>query len=488
MGQDPLENDTILAPLAKSQQQNLLAILIIIILIIIVDRISTVNPVLAQGQQQQNDDINNRKVLWIDVKDFISSGTAEEISAAVHSASPAAGGSSPYSAIVLALDTPGGSLDATFHIIDAIQQASVPVIGYVYPTGKSAWSAGTILLLATDYAVMAPVTTIGSAQPVVGTEPVNDTKIVNAVAEKAVSLAELHKRNATQAARFVTHNDNLTPEKALKRNVIEAIAANPEQLFSMADGATVITLNGEKVLHTVNAQIINHELGFRTHLINFLSNPLIATTFMTVGFFVLIYGLTVPGFGVEIAGAVMIILGLIGQGLDTNWGAFALLAIGVGLVAYELYNPGFGAIGVGGIVILAIGAAFMITQPVQPLLVTEQHLRNLATISFVVISPFAGLMALIIYKVWKVKKRKPQQFVFMSQEGIALDPISGSITGFVIVGGEYWKAKSRKEEINKGDKVKVVGKEASILVVEGLQNDDEQRGSQDQKGKEEEKN
>jgi membrane-bound serine protease (ClpP class) len=104
----------------------------------------------------------------------------------------------------LALDTPGGSLDATFDIIDAIQQSPVPVIGYVYPQGRSTWSAGTIILLATDYAAMAPVTTMGSAQPVRGTEPVNDTKVVNAVAEKAVSLAELHERNATQAARFVT--------------------------------------------------------------------------------------------------------------------------------------------------------------------------------------------------------------------------------------------------------------------------------------------
>jgi membrane-bound serine protease (ClpP class) len=476
--------------LIKHQQQNLLVIVAVFVIacssliIIIVDSTATVNPVLAQQRQQQDDNTNNRKVLWVDVKDFISSGTAEEISAAIQSASQAAGGTS-YSAIVLALDTPGGSLDATFRIIEAIQQSSVPIIGYVYPQGKSAWSAGTIILLAADYAAMAPVTTIGSAQPVVGTEPVNDTKVVNAVAEKAVSLAELHKRNATQAARFITYNDNLTPEKALERNVIEAIAINPEQLLSIADGATVITFNGEKVLHTVNAQIINHEPGLRTQLINFLSNPLIATTFMTIGFFVLIYGITVPGFGVEIAGVVLIILGLIGQGLDINWGAFALLAIGIGLIAYELYIPGFGAIGVGGIAVVAVGTAFMITQPVQPLLVTEQHLRNLEIISFIVIAPFAGLMALIIYKVWKVKKRKPQQFVSMSQEGIALDSISGSKTGFVIVGGEYWKAKSSRdgEEINKGDKVKVVGKEASVLMVERLQSD-EKRDSQDEKGRE----
>jgi membrane-bound serine protease (ClpP class) len=379
--------------------------------------------------------------------------------------------SSPFSAVILVLDTPGGSLDATFNIIDAIQQSPVPVIGYVYPQGTSAWSAGTIILLATDYAAMAPVTTIGSAQPVQGTEPVNDTKVINAVAEKAVSLAELHRRNVTQAARFITHNDNLTPEKALERNVIEAVAANPEELLAKADGVTVFTFNGQKVLNTADAQITRYESSLRTQLVNFLSNPLIATTLMTIGFFVLIYGIVSPGFGAEVGGAVLIILGLLGQGFDINWGAFALLAIGIGLVAYELYSPGFGAIGIGGIAVVAIGTLFMITQPVQPLLVTEEHLGNLATISIITIVPFAILMALVTYKVWKVKKRKPMQFVLQSEEGVALDSISANRTGFVIVGGEYWKAKrgtGGESEINKGDKIKVVGKEADLLIVEHL--------------------
>jgi len=79
-------------------------------------------------------------------------------------------------------------------------------------------------------------------------------------------------------------------------------------------------------------------------------------------------------------------------------------------------------------------------------------------------------MALITYKVWKVKKRKPKQFVTQSEEGVALDSISANGTGFVIVGGEYWKAKISRgdEEINKGEKIKVVGKEADLLIVEHL--------------------
>src|SRR5919108_2416949 len=131
-----------------------------------------------------------RQVLWVEIKDFISSATSEHIASAV---SRASGNSSEvFSAIILALDTPGGSLDSTLDIIASIQESEVPVIGYVYPQGRSAWSAGTIILIGTDYAAMAPFTTIGSAQPVRGETPVNDTKVINAVTEKAVSHARLN--------------------------------------------------------------------------------------------------------------------------------------------------------------------------------------------------------------------------------------------------------------------------------------------------------
>jgi hypothetical protein len=57
--------------------------------------IAVANLVFAQQQDNDNNNNNNdaehnREILWIDVKDFISSGTAEDISAAIQSISPAA--------------------------------------------------------------------------------------------------------------------------------------------------------------------------------------------------------------------------------------------------------------------------------------------------------------------------------------------------------------------------------------------------------------
>jgi membrane-bound serine protease (ClpP class) len=427
-------------------------------------------PAYAQEERSLTE---QRQVLWVEIKDFISSATSEHIASAV---SRASGNSSEvFSAIILALDTPGGSLDSTLDIIASIQESEVPVIGYVYPQGRSAWSAGTIILIATDYAAMAPVTTIGSAQPVRGETPINDTKVINAITEKAVSLAELHNRNATQASRFITHNDNLTPEKALQNKIIEAIANDPKELFQKAHNTTVMTLEGPKVLDTLDAKTVTHERSLRVSLVDVLANPILSMTLLTIGFFALIYGLTSPGFGGEAAGAAMIILALIGQGFDINWSAFALLAIGVGLLAYELYSPGFGALGISGIIVLIIGSTLMITQPVQPLLVRKEHLEILSLLSAIIAMPFGGFFGLMTYKVWKAKKKKPLQFVFQSEEGTTLDSISVGKPGFVLVGGEYWKAKTAQvDEIKKGEKVKVVGKEADTLVVEALPTEEEQ--------------
>lgn len=450
--------------MSASSARSLISLHSILFILVV---IATVLPISVLSSSHAHAEEVKKKVLWVEIKDFISYATAEDVSDAVGQASSAEEG---YSAIILALDTPGGSVDATLDIIASIQRSEVPVIGYVYPQGKSAWSAGTIILIATDYAAMAPVTTIGSAQPVRGDVPVNDTKIINALEEKVVSLAELHNRNATQAARFITHNDNLTPQKALDRNIIEAIAQDPEELLRKAHSSTVETLKGPRTLDTLDAEIVNHEPSLRVMLANVLANPIVATTLLTIGFFALIYGFTSPGFGAEIAGAVLIILSLVGQGFDINWAGFALLAIGVGLLAYELYTPGFGAIGIGGIIVLSIGSTFMITQPVRPLLVTEEHLGNLAVLSTVIISPFAAFFGFITYKVWQAKRKRPVEFAYHSREGTALDPISKDSYGFVLIGGEYWKARSSGPDIAKGEKVRVVEKQGDTLIVEPVQN------------------
>ena len=418
--------------------------------------LSSISFPLAASQSEAED----RKVLWVELNEPITAASAENVAAAVQEAS-----TGKYNAILISLDTFGGSADSTFKIIDNIQSSRVPVIGYVYPAGKHALSAGTIILMASDYAAMAPYSTIGSSQPVIGTVPTNETKFVNAIVAKLVTLAELHGRNSTQVARFVTDNDNLTPEKALKNHVIEAIAESPEDLLTKAHGAKVKTLAGEVVLDTLNAQLVKYEPSVRVSLLRILSDPIVSTMFLSIGILALILGLSSPGFGAEVFGAVLLILGIIGQGFDVNWAALALMGIGAGLLVFELHVHGFGIIGVGGVLVLAVGMALLVAQPVNPMLVPSGRTTEIiATLSLLLI-PFIGLFGFLMYKAYKATKIKRVITKYPTGKGRAVDDISPDKAGYVVIGGEYWKAKSTVH-IKAGGTVKAVGDISGILSVE----------------------
>jgi membrane-bound serine protease (ClpP class) len=426
----------------------------IVLLILLLSAIAF--PLVASQSETED-----RKVLWVELNEPITSASAENVAAAVQEAS-----TGKYNSILISLDTFGGSADSTFKIIDSIQSSTVPVMGYVYPAGKHALSAGTIILMASDYAAMAPYSTIGSSQPVIGTEPTNETKFVNAIVAKLVTLAELHGRNSTQVARFVTDNDNLTPEKALKNHVIEAIAESPEDLLTKAHGVKVRTLEGGEVtLDTTDARLIKYEPSLRVSLLRILSDPIVSTMFLSIGVLALILGLSSPGFGAEVLGASLLILGLIGQGFDVNWAALALMGIGAGLLVFELHVHGFGIIGVGGVIVLAVGMALLVAQPVNPTLVPISHTNEIiATLSMLLI-PFAGLFGFLMYKAYKATKLKRVITKYPTGKGRAVDDISPDKVGYVVIGGEYWKARG-SVNIKAGSAVKAVGDNSGILSVE----------------------
>src|SRR4051794_21020256 len=70
--------------------------------------------------------------------------------------------------IVFTLHTPGGLLDSTRDINNAIIAAKTPVAIFVGPAGNRAASAGFLITMAADIAAMAPGTHIGAAHPVSG--------------------------------------------------------------------------------------------------------------------------------------------------------------------------------------------------------------------------------------------------------------------------------------------------------------------------------
>lgn len=381
-----------------------------------------------------------------------------------------------YEALLITMNTPGGGLEETLDIIEQIAATDVPVIGFVYPEGTKAWSAGTLILISTDIAAMAPFTIIGSAQPVSvtpgGSEPVDDAKIVNALVTRATENAKKHNRNQTAAEEFITKNLNLDAETALEYEVIEYVSPSIANLLSQVNG---LEIKG-KVLNTEGADITYYQPSLRLEFMSIISNPIVSSLLLLLGIYAIILGISNPGFGAEIFGVIAITLGLVGTGFDVSTGAVFLIIVGVILLLLEFQAPGFGVFGVAGFVCIIAGSVLLAPTDF-PRNYTPAEFQRTMILYIVTPTVFLGLFLLFaLYKIVEVKKRKPLFGELIGDTGQAVDPIGDGNEGYILLRGQHWKARS-SDLIVKGDKVRVIEKDGVVLVVEKLKDEQELRNN-----------
>ena len=291
--------------------------------------------------------------------------------------------------VVIRMDTPGG-LDLSMRaIIKDILASPVPVASFVAPNGARAASAGTYILYASHIAAMAPATNLGAATPVAiggSSEPAapadkkakGDAKdkdgdaqsIMTTMTRKQINdaaayirgLAQLRGRNAEWAERAVREAVSLSAQDAVKLKVIDLIAADVPQLVKALDGKKITVLGHEVQLATTGAEIVEYQPDWRTRLLAVITDPSIAYLLLMIGFYGLLFefyspGLVAPG----VVGGICLLLALFAlQLLPINYAGLALLALGVGLMYAEHLAPGFGMLGIGGVVAFAIGSVMLI--------------------------------------------------------------------------------------------------------------------------------
>src|SRR5262245_8454065 len=121
--------------------------------------------------------------------------------------------------IVFTLHTPGGLLDSTRDINNAIIAAKTPVAVFVGPAGNRAASAGFLITIAADVAAMAPGTHIGAAHPVTGNgekiDEVMAKKMASDTAAYARTLASGRGRNVSLIEAAVTESRSYTEREAM---------------------------------------------------------------------------------------------------------------------------------------------------------------------------------------------------------------------------------------------------------------------------------
>ena len=366
-------------------------------------------------------------------------------------------------ALVIQLDTPGGHLSSTQTIVKKILGAAVPVMVYVAPTGAGAGSAGVFITLAAHIAAMAPGTNIGAAHPVAGggqeIKGAMGEKIENFAASFAETIAQQRGRNAEWAIQAVRKSVSITEKEALKKNVIDVIARDIDDLLKQADGRKVDLDGHPATLALKDVRIERHEMSLKQKILNALADPNIVYLLMMAGILGLYMEFSHPGVVFPgVAGGICLLLALAGlQILPINYAGLALIVLGIGLLIGEAFAPSFGVLGIGGIISLTLGSFFLFDTEGSDLIIDR-------SIIFTSVGTLGTFVLAISYLVFRSQKSKPT----MGMQGLVgeVGEVRGKLgpTGKIFVHGEYWNAQA-DGEIDVGEKVEVVGYEGMSLKV-----------------------
>jgi membrane-bound serine protease (ClpP class) len=374
-------------------------------------------------------------------------------------------------ALIIRLDTPGGLLNSTKTIVQALLAASIPVIVHVAPAGSSATSAGVFITMAAHVAAMAPGTTIGAAHPVSGggEDIAGDMrqKVENYAASFVESIAEKRGRNVEWAEKAVRESVSITETEALTLKVIDVVADDVATLLARIEGREV-DLAGRRVrvsLADVDGRaprVVDVPMTLRQRVLSVVADPNIAYLLMMAAVLGLYMEFSNPGaIFPGVAGVICLLLALMAaQVLPISSIGALLLVVGFAFLVAESFLPSFGVLGFGGIISITLGSLFLYT-PDSSLLVD----RSLITVTVLV---FATIATAVVVTLLRDRRRRPTTGAeaLVGQLGVAISAIHHE--GRMRIHGEIWNATSTGP-IERGRSVRVVRVDGLNLSVEPSQ-------------------
>ena len=388
-------------------------------------------------------------------------------------------GSGP-DAIVIRLNTPGGSLDSTRAIVSAMLVADIPIVVWVAPAGAHAASAGTFIASAAHSLAMAQGTQIGAASVVSLTgDELSETAQRKANEDAAGlmrSIATVRGRDVDALDATVFDATAYTATEALAQGIADLIADDIDELYERLD-ADGILIDGRRArLNFSEADVHEVQLGMLERFLTVVANPSLAFLFISLGGIGLIvelwnFGTWIPG----ILGVIFLILGFTGVGqLSFEWAGIALIVVALVLLTLELtLAPGLGVFGIAGVIVLITGGLFLFPVwdtpdlPGAPGIVNRWMLGGMGAVML-------GAVLLLVREI-----RKDQEAVPYTSAG-ASSVVVGQVAevetpltpiGSVRIAGESWSATSESGDVAVGDRVEVTSIDGVTLNVRPLRSD-----------------
>jgi membrane-bound serine protease (ClpP class) len=381
--------------------------------------------------------------------------------------------------IIFILETPGGLVESTRSIITKMLAARTPVVVYVGPGAARAASAGFLITIAADVAVMGPAAHIGAAHPVTagggggGDEKVSDTmqqKIASDIAAYARSLASTRKRNVPLSEEAVIKSRAFTADEALSASppLIDFISPSVDDVIAKLDNRSITRFDGRHVtLHTAKARRETIDMSARQRFLSALAHPQIAYILFTLGLLGLTVELWNPGSVFPgVAGGLCLLLAFLAfQVLPINTTGLLLIIFGLFLLILEIKIPSFGVLGVGGGLSLILGSLIMMNRSEDIRVSLEVIIP--AMVAFAGIFLFLGRLALAAQRLPTVTG--PNAMVGEIGRALTAIPSSGQAgePGRVAAHGEIWNARTiGATPVSPGEAIRIIAVDGLTLTVE----------------------
>jgi membrane-bound serine protease (ClpP class) len=306
-----------------------------------------------------------------------------------------------YDTIILDMHTPGGRLDVTFEMLQALDKFPGRTITYI---NNDAISAGALISAGTDDIYFAPGGVIGAAAPVTATGADIDTmmqaKMVSYLRARARSISgeNGHRGQVLSAMIDINYEFKIGDEiikpkgELLSLTALEAIRPYGDPPVPLL-GAGIVGSVDEliSVLHGEgNHSVVKLEVTWSESFSQYLKR--LAPILLGLGLLLLFIEFKTPGFGIfGISGSILLGLVFFGNyiaGLSGHEPAL-FFALGVVLVVIELFVfPGTLAFGVAGVALIlgTLVWSMLDLWPDEPLNLTMEMLT----------APLANVMAGLI--------------------------------------------------------------------------------------------
>ncbi len=283
-------------------------------------------------------------------------------------------------ALVVLMNTPGGTLKDATKIVNLLQSLDMPTYTLVQ---DQALSAGAIIALATREIYMQPGSVIGDAMPILASpfggvqempEDVQE-KMVSAVAALIRSAAETGGHDKELAEAMVRRENEywigdelIVPEGqllTLTSMEAERIVGEGEEARPLLSSGTVRDL--DELLERIglaDAERIELVPTGLESLARFIQT--LSVFFLAAGLFGLYTEMRTPGLGLPgILGAISLAIFFLGHHIAGLAGMeeVVLVVLGLALIAVEIFIlPGFGIAGISGIFFLSWGLIMAMVQ------------------------------------------------------------------------------------------------------------------------------